>query len=221
MPELTLSDLIANRTLSAEMAALLAAGAEERRSLLMVAIPRMAGKSTVMEAVLAHRAPGVPRHDLGTRHGSGLGLPEAGSIPGYLAWSEIARHPVTDAYLWGAPVRRIFEVALAGGHSIATALHADGVASAFEVIRENGVDDKQAALIDLVAYIRSIGQWDNPDRRAIEALYEIDRVEDGVPAARLIHRWDEASDRFEVVGEPVLVSSEAAARHLERFAPST
>ena len=47
MSGLTLADLVTNRTMSPEMAATLAAAAEERRSLLAVAIPRGAGKSTV------------------------------------------------------------------------------------------------------------------------------------------------------------------------------
>jgi hypothetical protein len=217
MPELTLADLVANRTMSPGMAALLAAAAEERRSLLMVAIPRMAGKSTVMEAVLEERGSEVPLYSLGTRHGESLGIPEASEPVGYFAWSEIAPRPVTDSYMWGADVQQAFEAARSDGHSIATALHADGVESAFGVIAENGVTDEQASLIDVVAYIRSLGEWDNPNRRAIEGMYEVDRVEGGRPVSRLIHRWDEGSDAFEEVAEPSLVSPEAYARHLARF----
>lgn len=217
MAELTLGDLVANRTLSPGMAALLASAAEERRSLLMVAIPRGAGKSTVMDAVLEHRAENVPLYALGQRHGAGLGIPEATEPSGYLAMSEIAPYPVTDSYLWGTDVQQLFEAAHADGHAIATALHADGVTSAFELIAQNGIDDHHASLIDVVAYIRSIGPWQAPERRAIAALYEVDRVEDGQPAARLIHRWIEESDRFEVAGEPALISPTVYARHLERF----
>lgn len=217
MAELTLTDLVANRTMSPGMAALLAAAAGERRSLLMVAIPRMAGKSTVMDAVLEHRTSDTPRYDLGTRHGDTLGIPETSDPTGYLAWSEIANHPVTDAYLWGPPVQQIFEAARADGHAIATALHADGIDSAFAVIAENEVTDEQASKIDLVAYIRSLGHWETPTRRAIEGLYEVDRVESARPVHRLIHRWDEPTDTFEAVAEPSLVSSEVYQRHLAQF----
>jgi hypothetical protein len=215
--ELTLTELVANQTMSPAMAALLAAAAQERRSLLMVAIPRMAGKSTVMDAVLEHRTSDVPRYDLGTRHGDTLGIPETSEPTGYLAWSEIANHPVTDSYLWGAPVRRIFEAAHIAGHALATALHADGIDSAFAVIAENEVTDQQASRIDLVAYIRSLGHWETPTRRAIECLYEVDRVEAGRPVHRLIHRWDEATDTFEVVAQPSLVSSETYEDKLAQF----
>jgi len=217
MSELKLSDLVANRTMSPGMAALLASAAEQRRSLLNVAIPRGAGKSTVMDAVLEHRAAGVPVYALGTRHGDSLGIPEAGAAPGFFSWSEIAKHPVTDSYLWGEPVRQMFEAARTDGHAIATALHADGVGSAFAVIAENEITDEQASLIDVVSYIRSIGPWDDPERRAIANMYEVDRVENGVPVARLIHHWIEESDTFEAISEPTSVAPEAYARHLERF----
>ena len=218
---LTLADLVANRTLSAGMAALLAAAVAERRSLLMVAIPRNAGKTTLMSAVLDERPAGVPLYELGRRHGDSLGIPDAGEPAGYLAFSEIAPHPVTDSYLWGSDVRRIFEAAQAGGHAIATALHADGIESAFEVIAGNGVPDEQASLMDLVVYIRSIGPWQDPERRAVESIHEVERVEDGEVTARLIHRWDETADRFESVDTPSLVPPDAYAHHLERFTEST
>jgi hypothetical protein len=218
---LTLTDLVANRTMSPGMAALLAGAAEERRSLLNVAIPRGAGKSTVMDAVLEHRAEGVPIYALGTRHGDSLGIPEAGEAPGFFSWSEIAKHPVTDSYLWGEPVRQMFEAARTRGHAVATALHADGVESAFGVIAENEVTDEQASLIDVVSYIRSIGPWDNPERRAIAAMYEIDGVENGAPTARLIHRWIEDSDTFEAVADPTVVSPETYARQLATFEGSS
>jgi Flp pilus assembly CpaF family ATPase len=217
MAELTLDDLVANRTLSAGMAALLAAATAERHSILNVAIPRMAGKSTLMDAVLAERPPEVPIYALGRRHGASLGIPESGATGGYLSFSEIASHSVTDAYLWGADVRQIFQNALDSGHAIATALHADGVESAFGVIAENEVTDEQAAQIKLVVYIRSLGEWSEPDRRAVAVLAEIDGIEDGRPAHRVIHRWDEGTDTFEQVAEPTLVTPEALAPYLERF----
>lgn len=218
---LALTDLVANRTLSPGMAALLAAAVAERRSILMVAIPRNAGKTTLMSAVLEERPTSVPLYELGGRHGDSLGIPDAGEPAGYLGFSEIAPHPVTDSYLWGADVRRIFEAAHARGHAIATALHADGIDSAFEVIAERGVPDEHASLMDLVVYIRSIGPWQQPERRAVESIHEVDRVEDGRVVARLTHRWDETADRFEAVDSPSLVSPEAYAHHIERFAEPT
>lgn len=214
---LAVADLVANRTLAPGMAALLAAAVEERRSLLVVAIPRNAGKTTLMTAVLDERPDEVPLYELGRRHGESLGIPAAGAPAGYLSMSEIAPHPVTDSYLWGADVRLIFEVAHAQGHAIATALHADGIDSAFEVIAENGVPDEHASLIDVVVYVRLFGRWQDPERRVVETIHEVDRVRDREVVARLTHRWDEGTDRFETADAPTPVSPEAYARHLARF----
>ena len=213
MPELSLTDLVQNRTMSSEMAATLAAAAEERRSLLITAIPRMAGKSTVMRAALQHAPASTAFHAVSRAAGRGLGIPGTGD-GGYLLLSEISQAGFDD-YLWGVEVRRVFG-ALPGGFSLATALHSGGVDQAFDVItRENGVPDELAARIELVTYIRSIGPWDRPHRRVIESMYEIDGVHDGRPAARLLHRWVEQEDRFEVVEDARHIGTVAGS--LERY----
>lgn len=214
---LTLADLVANGTLAPGMAALLAAAVEERRSLLVVAIPRNAGKTTLMTAALEERPDGVPLYLLGRRHGESLGIPALGAAAGYLSMSEIAPHPVTDSYLWGADVRRVFGAAHARGHAIATALHADGIDAAFEVIAQNGVPDEQASLIDVVVYIRLFGRWQDPERRVVETIHEVERVQGGQVVARLTHRWNETTDQFETVTTPSSVSPQAYAHHLARF----
>jgi type IV secretory pathway ATPase VirB11/archaellum biosynthesis ATPase len=60
----TILDLIANGTLSAEMAATLWATVDEGRSFVIAAIPRLTGKSTVGNAVPAMLPPDVPVHRL-------------------------------------------------------------------------------------------------------------------------------------------------------------
>jgi len=106
MVELTLTGLVGNRTMSAEMAATLAVAAEERRSLLFVAVPRMAGKSTTMLATLQHVPPGTPIHLLSRAKGPRLGIP-SNPDGGYLLASEIA-DTAFDDYLWGDEVRTMF-----------------------------------------------------------------------------------------------------------------
>jgi hypothetical protein len=198
-----LADLVANRTMSVEMAATLAAAAAERRSMLFIAIPRLAGKTTTMRAALTFAPEGTRFHELTELAGDTLGIPEETDpgIPHYLIMSEIAQVPFPD-YLWGEPVRRVFASLRDGRRALVTALHAGGVEEAFEVIRENGVPDEDAALIDLAVYIRSIGDWHSPTRRAIATMHEIDGVTEGHPSVRLLHRWDEADDRFEAVEPP-------------------
>jgi hypothetical protein len=209
MAALTLVDLVQNRTMSPEIAATLAVAAEERRSLLFVAIPRMAGKSTTMQATLQYAPRGTAFHQLTRAAGPSLGIP-ASPDSGYLVLSEISGAGFAD-YLWGDDVRQAFESLAAGGFSLATALHAGSVEEAFDVItRQNRVPDEHAARIDLMVYIRSIGHWAQPVRRAVAGVYEVNGVEDGQPAARLLHRWDEAADRFEVVLPPLRIGSETA-----------
>ena len=122
-------------------------------------------------------------------------------------------------YLWGAPVRQAFR-ALRRGFSLATALHADGLEAAFDVItRANEVPDQDAGRLELMVYIRSIGDWRAPARRVVEAVYEVEQVVQGRPRARLLHRWLQSEDRFEQVAPAVRVGSTSGAltRHLREF----
>jgi hypothetical protein len=218
MKELSLGDLVENRTMSPEMAATLATAADERRSVLAVAIPRMAGKSTILKAYLERTPRGTPIHQLSRDAGPGLGIPAAPG-EGFLVISEISDAGFPE-YLWGSEVRLAFE-ALGRGFSLATALHAGGLEEAFEVITgANGVPGEHAARIDLVVYIRSLGRWHAPTRRALSAMYEMEAVVAGRPRARLLHRWVEAGDRFEAVERPVRIGALAGTfeRHLQEFA---
>ena len=53
MADLDLVALVRNGTMSPEIAATLSVAVRERRSFLVFAVPRLAGKSTVMHAMLA------------------------------------------------------------------------------------------------------------------------------------------------------------------------
>lgn len=213
MASLTLVDLVANRTLSPEMAATLAAAAEERRSLLFVAIPRMAGKSTLMRAALRYAPSGTPFHELSAARPD-LGIPASGD-GGYLLVGEVSPAGFVD-YFWDADVRQVF-AALEQGFSLATALHAGSVNEAFEVLtRENGVPVDQAARIDLVVYIRSIGDdWSRPERRAVALIAETDGIHPG--QARLLHRWSEPDDRFEAVEQSRRIDAVTTERYRREF----
>jgi type IV secretory pathway ATPase VirB11/archaellum biosynthesis ATPase len=60
----TIVDLIRNRTLTAQMSATLWAAVDRGLSLVVVAIPRFAGKTTTTNAVLSLLRPDVPVHHL-------------------------------------------------------------------------------------------------------------------------------------------------------------
>lgn len=202
MAALTLADLVANGTMSSEIAATLRASANGRYSFIVCAIPRLAGKSTVMAAMLAERPKGTPLKTVGD-DGIDVDALAAASKGGYLVVPEISEYPVTAGYIWGAPVRRVF-ARIGDDVALAAALHAPGADEAIEIVcRGNGVPDEQGARIALVVYIRSLGRdWRRPTGRRIATVHEIAAVRDGRPETRLLHRWDERADRFETLAQP-------------------
>jgi len=196
---LRLDDLVANRTLSPEIAHVLRATVAARRSFLVMAVPRLAGKTTTMQAMLAEsRGPvlalGYDGDDVADLVTKARG--------GYLVVPEVAPGPYAPGYVWGAPVRRAF-AGIARGTALATALHAPDPESAFAILcQENKVPDADAARLAIVVYMRALGPQTAPTRRVVETVHEILGVTKGRPDARLLFRWHERGDRFEQVAKP-------------------
>jgi hypothetical protein len=201
LPEITIAELVRNGTMSAEVAATLWAAAEEQVSFLTVAIPRFAGKSTTSYAVLDLRPPGVPVHHFGGEPGT-LERLERERFGGYIVVGEFSQAPV-PGYIWGAPVRRLFETVTSAGYSLQSALHAAGVQEGIQAVTQgNGVPDEHASVFKLVLYIERFGN-DLPDFwRRISELYEVDRVENGMAVGRTLFRWEREGDRYVQVERP-------------------
>src|SRR5216117_73565 len=124
MPDLTLDDLARNGTMSLAIATTLRKAVEAHRSYLVIALPRLAGKSTVGKAMLAFaRKAKWPIKDLG-EDGTDVEALAAEARGGYLYVPEVSRYPVTEGYVWGAPVGKAF-AAIRDGTALSTALHAD------------------------------------------------------------------------------------------------
>jgi len=212
MPSLTLADLVANGTMSPEIAATLRATAQGRHSFLVCAVPRLAGKSTVMAAMLANAPENAPVSTVGDDGVDIDALAAAGS-GGYLVIPEISEYPVAPGYIWGAPVRKAF-AQIGDDLALAAALHAPGADDAMDVVcRGNGVPDEHADRIALVVYIRSLGRdWRRPSGRRIAAVHEIVAVRKGRPETRLLHRWNERTDTFETVEPPRRIAVRRAPR---------
>jgi Flp pilus assembly CpaF family ATPase len=205
---LTLADLVANGTMSSDIAATLRATANGRHSFVVCAIPRLAGKSTVMGAMLAHAPKGAAVKTVGD-DGVDIEALAAASKNGYLVIPEISEYPVTPGYIWGAPVRRVF-AHIGAAVALAAALHAPGPEEAIDIVcRGNGVPDEQAARIAIVVYIRSLGRdWREPTGRRVATVHEITAVRGGRAETRLLHRWDEHADRFETTAQPRRVAAQ-------------
>ena len=198
--EITIPELVRNGTMSAEIAATLWAAVDEQRSFLTVAIPRFAGKSTLSNAVLALRPPDVPLHHVNGSPEQMQQL-EQERLGGYLVVAEFSEAPV-PGYIWGEPVRRVFET-LGAGYSLQAALHAPGVEEALRVVTEgNGVSDELASAFELVLYIERFGDDEESFWRRLDEVYEIDRVRSGRPEGRTLFRWESDEDRFDTVEAP-------------------
>ncbi len=197
----TILDLISNHTLSMEMAATMWAFVSEQRSFITAAVPRLAGKSIVADAVLSLRPPAVPVHEL---DGS---MEEMDSfklraVGGYLSISEISQGPFQN-YIWGEPTRRLFAT-LDAGYSLVATMHASGLEDIFEQIcAGNGVGDDAASHIGFVIYIRRFGDEANGFWRRVTEVHEIHRIEGGRASGSLLHKWHEDDDSFEVLDSPM------------------
>ncbi len=201
MPGLTLDDLAGNGTMSPQIAQTLRRAALARRSFLVIALPRLAGKSTVGRAMLsAAEKAGAPVRELGA-DGADVASLARDAKGGYLYVPEVSRYPVAEGYVWGAPVRKAF-AAIADGTALSTALHADSAKDALDVLRANRIADEDLARLDLIVHIRSLGDWREPERRVVAGVHEMVRVRGDVAELRALHRWDELRDRFEDVAAP-------------------
>jgi len=193
--ELRLDDLAANRTMSRDIAQTLREIARGRRSFIVFAVPRLAGKSTVLRAILAERPGSSPVLTL-AEDGQDIDELVKKSAGGYLVVPEITQSAAMPGYIWGADVRRIFK-GVNGGVSLAATLHADGPEDAFaQICKGCGVPDADAAKVAFAVHLRSIGRWEEPTRRVVQSVHAIEGVEHGRPKLRLLHGWDEQSDRF-------------------------
>ena len=200
MPEVTIAEMVRNGTMTAEMAAVIWAAVDEKVSFLTAAIPRFAGKTTTSNAALALRRPDVALTWIdGTREQTERLANERRG--GYLAVAEFEQAPM-PGYIWGEPVRRVFQTAVDAGYSLQGVLHASSVEQAIEeVVRGNGVTDEHCSIFKLVLYIERLGTYGSYSRR-LHTLYELDRVEDAKPVGRALFRWRSEDDTFEKLNEP-------------------
>jgi hypothetical protein len=193
--EPALDDLVANRTMSPAIAATLREVARDKRSFIVLAVPRLAGKTTVLRAILAERPSSSPVKTV-AEDGELIDQLIKQSAGGYLVIPEIAQSAAMPGYIWGADVRRIFKLAKEDV-SLAATLHAEGPDDAFaQICGGCGVADADASKFAFAVSLRSLGRWEEPTRRVVASVHEIEGVRDGKPRTKLLHKWDEGHDRF-------------------------
>lgn len=169
--------------------------ARGRDSFIVVAVPRLAGKSTVLRAILAERPASSPLLTIAEDGEDAADLVKR-SRGGYLVIPEITNSAAMPGYIWGADVRRIFTAAK-DDVALAATLHAEGPDDAFaQICGGCGVPDEDASKISFAVALRSLGRWEEPTRRVVQSVHAIDGVGDGKPRTKLLHHWDEQNDRF-------------------------
>ncbi|HET8569216.1 MAG TPA: hypothetical protein VFM93_09540 [Candidatus Limnocylindria bacterium] len=191
---ITLDDLVANGTMSREIADLLRRTVAERRSFLVFARPRLAGKTTTMRAMLAVRGAGVPVRTVG-EDGDDVEALGREARDGYLVVPEITKYPVAPGYVWGAPVRAAF-AATDGGCALAAVLHADDPRTALAIVARNGVPTERIARLAVLVHLRSLGPDPmEPTGRRVAGVHAVNAD----TTTRPLFLWDEARDRFDAV----------------------
>jgi hypothetical protein len=184
---LTLTDLIDNGTVTPDGADVLRGIGANLQSFLTYALPRNAGKSTVANAVLAEAPSDAERIDfLGTAEE--VSALAEGRRRGYLVVAEMG-HRGRPGYLAGEEIPRAFDV-VEMGYSLATSLHADTVAQAFDVLAQNGVPVSRALTVRYMVKVCALGDpFDAATRRIVEEIHETAGVDDaGQPATNLLYR---------------------------------
>jgi hypothetical protein len=182
--------------MSREIAGTLREFARARQSFIVLAVPRLAGKSTVLRAILAERRPPTSPVTTVAEDGDDAAELVKKAAGGYLVIPEITKSAAMPGYIWGADVRRIFTMAKEGV-ALAATLHAGGPEDAFaQICAGCGVSDADAVKFSFAVSLRSIGRWEEPTRRVVQSVHQIEGVSDGKPRAKLLHQWDEQHDRF-------------------------
>ena len=220
-PRRSIVELMADGVLDAELAALAWLLVEARVPVVVAALARGVGKSTVLEALLDFLPASVRRIDL-----AGVGedfgwLPEAASLgwhssgppaagtspavapeSAYLVAAELSEH--LPIYTWGAAARTVVRAASIG-YGFGATIHADRLEEVHEELGAPpvGLTDDELSYLGLVLILRG---WREPDgsvvRRVVAAHYErpVGRDEHGhvqrLPPAVIAAR-DERTDRLE------------------------
>jgi flagellar protein FlaI len=208
MEVVTIIDLIRNGTINAQMAAILWIAVDKGLSFVAVAIPRFAGKTTTTNAILSLLPSKIQIHHLSGQETEMDELKKT-AIGGYLVVGEFSQGGPSH-YIWGAPVRRIFDT-MTVGYSLTAALHAPGLKETFDIIcQENEVSDQAASRIDMMLYIRRFGNdLDTFTRRLVE-IHEVDYVQNGEPHGRLLYKWSEETDQFDEMDTPLFLQGDVS-----------
>jgi hypothetical protein len=192
---LSVTELIAAGSLSAELAGLLWVALERRTSILVAAGPNGAGKTVTLTALLDFLPPTVARVHLDGMAEDFAFVDGAEPSSTYLLCNEISDH--LPLYLWGRRVRRLFDL-LPLGFAVGATLHAETVEETLDFLRDPplSIPDSLLARVPLVTTL-IVRQTRDEVVRRLAALHLVEER-----AGRLVHvplaTWDQSADRHRV-----------------------
>ncbi len=184
---MSMVQLIEARSMDLRLASVLWQLMERRTSLVVASMPRLAGKTTVLTALLDLLAPNVDPVFL---HGSMERwdfLKRTAPTTTYLLAAEISDH--LPVYLWGKNVQRLFKMA-EEGYGFAGAMHADSPDQVFQQLTgEHGVPRESLGRLRAVLTLYcDHTHYPNSVRRS-QALDLISASDDGRPALTRVAEW--------------------------------
>jgi hypothetical protein len=213
-------ELIASGVLDAELAALAWLLIEARLPIIVGALARGVGKTTLLEALLDFLPASVRRIDLDGAFEEFTWLPEAaalgwppagpteastppvGPTTAYLVAAELSEH--LPHYTWGTAARTLVRAASIG-YGIGATIHADRLEDVHDALQSRavGLTDDELSYLGLVIILRAWREGDGIVRRRVVAAHyarPVGRDEHGhiqrLPPAVIAAR-DDASDRLE------------------------
>jgi hypothetical protein len=179
--------------LDAWTAALLWQAAEHSASILVSALPRLAGKTTTLNTFLRFTQPGTTFRAIQGEDDPFEFVNEAPSSKRYLVCNEFSPAPV-PTYLWGPKVRRFLQAGK-DGHPIAVTMHADSFDDVPALLSPTGVQAPDLAALHLYAQVRVVPT----DAGAIRRLVEVRQVsldEGGHLVSEALVAWQPQTDTW-------------------------
>jgi hypothetical protein len=218
--------LIRDRTLDAQLAALLWLLIEARLPVIAAATRQRAGKTTTLEALLDFLPPATRRIDLAgvmetfdwlpharelgwqgpTTAGSESGLRSLDPASSYLVAAELSDH--TPTYTWGDQARIAIR-ALSIGYGLGATIHADSLEEVLDMLHRPPValTDDELSRLGVVLFLRLLppppgDAYAGPVRRVSSAHYvrPLARDEHGHLqrlGPAVLATWNESTDSFE------------------------
>ncbi len=166
---LSILDIVNSGTLDLRLASILWLMMEHRASVLVVAGPNMAGKSTLLNTLLDFLPPQVKQIHLDGMYEDFTFLKRAIPNKTYMVASEINWY---GFYLWGEEARRAFEL-IAHGYALGSTMHAQTVEEAVGILHFHlGLPLSLIVNLDAVITLRMIGGWRNATepKRLVETV---------------------------------------------------